>query len=678
MPHKKHGNVGDGRQCGLPPIHGRRLMRFLAQSQVHRTRTVRGLYRCLSASWIAGPWFRPLRFTVFLAASFLLSSLIRPADLRADDPDNCLLCHQYRGLARFDEPTGRAHIYFVDPQYSIGHRGPHARLACTDCHVREEVSVIPHLVTTPVDCTRQCHLAAPTGLERRFSHDNIPPMLAASAHKPETLSNLSFSRGPLLGENQSLCLYCHDEPLFRDPAIAIPRFKDLAGRVFDRCDVCHSEKIGTDIEYYVRHIASRFQPARTPLELAQVCAVCHSDPAVLAQHEISDSVASFVRSFHGKAALLGDYSTADCLACHVRAGENAHLMLPPDDPASSVHASNVADSCRSTICHPGADPRIAEAAMHLDLPTAQGTIEYALAFTFIVLTILTFGPSCALVLLELLQVMVGRTVHGEERLHHLAKRILQDPRGKHQLTRFSVSHRIQHWILTILFVLLVLTGFPMKFADHAWARVTIGMFGGLGTARVIHHWAGILLVLGFLGHLVDVFFGFVRRARELAGPQGAADYKSAWVSLPMWISPTDVKKTFQLLGYLMFLRKERPLFGRFSPAEKFEYLGVFWGTMLLGITGLMLWGEQFSSQLLTGRAFNLATIAHTYEAFLAVIHVGILHIYNVVFAPKVFPLSTATMNGETPIAKLVEEHGEMIEQVARDMGIAEEGEAYYE
>ncbi|MBK8270956.1 MAG: hypothetical protein IPK83_22670 [Planctomycetes bacterium] len=76
---------------------------------------------------------------------------------------------------------------------------------------------------------------------------------------------------------------------------------------------------------------------------------------------------------------------------------------------------------------------------------------------------------------------------------------------------------------------------------------------------------------------------------------------------------------------------------------------------------------------MSGRAFNLATIAHTYEAFLALIHVGILHIYNVILAPKVFPLSRATLTGETPLAKLAEEHSEMVEDVARELGIQATG-----
>jgi len=596
-------------------------------------------------------------------------SLAPLAPVMADDPDNCLLCHQYRGLSRFDEATGRAHLFFVDPEYSAGYRGPHARLACTDCHRREEVAVIPHAAVTPVDCLRQCHLSSQTGIARDFSHENVAAMLDTSVHKSEALAGLEFQRGPLLEPDQSRCLYCHDEPLFRDPAVAIPRFKDHQGHVFDRCDVCHSQAISIDIEYYVRHIASRFAPARDTLEQAQVCAVCHSDPVVLADRALPNSVASFGRSFHGKAALLGDSSTASCLSCHVRAGDNAHLMRGADHPDSSINPVNLADTCRSATCHPGADPAIADTAVHLDLPAAHGTLEYALAAMFILLTLLTFGPSCLLVLLDLIQIVVGRSAAGEARVHHLARRVLDHPRGRRRLVRFSVAQRIQHWILAILFTLLVATGFPLKFADHGWARTVVGWFGGLGTARIVHHWAGIALVVGFSAHLFAVLRTFVRTARRSGG--GAEDYRRTWLAMPMWITPTDVRKTFELLAYLLFLRKDRPSFGRFSPTEKFEYLGVFWGTVLLGVTGLLLWGEQIASHLISGRALNLATIAHTYEAFLAVIHVGILHIFNVVLAPRVFPLSAATLTGRTPVDKLVEEHGELIEDVARDLGIDE-------
>jgi len=620
---------------------------------------------------IRNPW---RAFSIRLVAFAALLNLVSIDSARADDPDNCLLCHQYRGLSRIEEPGGHLRVFYIDPTYSLAHRGPHARLACTACHARAEVGVIPHAAVSPVDCAKQCHLADRTGLERTFSHDNVAAMLQKSAHSEEALARLRLDRGPVLNSGQSSCLYCHDEPLFRDPSLVIPKFKELAGQTFDRCETCHAEKIDADIRYYTNHIASRLQPARGPLELAQVCAVCHSDPGMVAEHDKKDPVASFVRSFHGKAALLRDESTANCISCHARTGENVHLMLGPDDPNSSVHPDSVANACRSLTCHPGADKQIAASSVHLDISSDRGTIEFALAAAFILVTLLTFGPSALLVILDLFQVVVGRHVHNDAHVRRLLDKINSDARGPAKLIRFSVSQRLQHWALAILFILLVLTGFPLKFADRWWATMLVSMFGGLQIARHIHHWSGIALVVGFMIHLGSVVAGVIRTARAMQPESGLGAYKKAWVALPMWITPLDVRKTIQSLRYMLFLSNDRPAYGRFSPTEKFEYLGVFWGTMLLGITGLLLWGEQISSHFLSGRMLNLATIAHTYEAFLAVIHVGILHIYNVIFSPKVFPLSTATLGGSTPLEKLVEEHGELIEGVAKDLGIDGGGE----
>lgn len=585
----------------------------------------------------------------------------------AQDRDNCLYCHQYPGLSRLDSESSRVRLFYIDPGYVHNLRGPHARLACTDCHNREEVGVVPHLASTPVDCTRQCHLASSTAPERRFSHENIARMLEQSAHAQGVLKSLEYSGGPLLSPSQSVCLYCHDEPVFRD--VAAHARLESTDNALDRCDVCHRTQIPLDTPYFLLHVSSRLLTARPSLEVAQVCATCHSDPAVLRPRGIPDAVASYVRSYHGKAALLGDITTANCVSCHIRAGENAHLMRGPKDPLSAVHPAHVANSCRTTTCHPGAEKTLAENAVHLDLPSARGTIDFALAVAFILLTIVSFGPSAVIVLLELAQLVIGRHHHASRRVANLAEKILARPDGAALLQRFNLPQRIQHWLLTALFVLLCLTGFPMKFADQAWAGATIRMFGGLATARVLHHWAGIALVIGFGLHLLHIALGVTRRAIVLHLNGDSRGWLNAVLSLPIALTPNDLRQAGYLLGYLVGMRRERPLFGRFTVNEKFEYFGVLWGTTLLGVTGLMLWGEQISSHFLSGRAFNLATIIHTYEAFLAVIHVGILHIYNVVLNPAVFPLSLATLTGQTPVTKLAEEHGQYVLDTAAALGL---------
>ena len=628
-------------------------------------------------------------------SAIILVGIVPPA--QADDPDNCLFCHQYRGLCRYDTETDKLFPFFVKPEYVYERLGPHARVACTDCHDRSEVDVVPHKPTSRVDCTKTCHITDASGMKRKFSHENVAEMLQRSVHTPEVLSKIDADGPRLLGEGQAICLYCHDEPLFRDAAGAIPVLAVLGGRAFDRCDVCHLHQVPTDIGYYLRHIASRLQPARPSLEMAQICAVCHSDPEVLERHKIHDSVASYMRSYHGKAALLGDQKTANCLSCHVAPGANAHLMLGPEAPTSSVNPARLPDTCRSQACHPGADMRLASAGVHLDLPSMRtrivlldrlfnalglnwkesfpigSTVEFWLAAVFIVLTVLTFGPSMVICVLELFTLVIGSHEHHDEGMERLTLTVLAHPEGRRRLTRFTVSQRIQHWFLAILFTLLALTGFPMKFAQYNWSRVVIETFGGLDVSRLVHHLAGFALASGLFAHTIYIIWTMYMRRREARAAGTRLSLPETITSLPMWIGPQDALKMGLLLAHLMRLRKERPTFGRFSVKEKFEYIGVFWGTIVLGTTGTLLWGEQISSHFISGRVLNIALIAHTYEAFLAVIHVGILHIVNVILSPNVFPLSRATLTGETPLPELVEAHSDQVLEVAGSLGISEGG-----
>ena len=632
-----------------------------------RTRSPRR--KSASASATARPAGR------FAARAILLgvSAALLAAGAWADDPDNCLLCHRFRGLSRYDAEQDRVHLYYTDPHYQTARLGAHARIACTDCHRRDEVGVIPHQPTTPVDCTNTCHLHNVEGVARRFSHAETAHQLEASVHSPETLAKIEFGEGPLLAPNQSYCLYCHDEPVYRRPSELIPGLTMLSDDEFSRCYGCHQDQLPQDIPFSVRHVTSRLQRSRPPLEQAQACSICHADATVLAQFDIPDSVGSFIRSYHGKAALLGDHNAANCVSCHVRSGRDAHLILARNDPGSAVNPDNVANSCRSTRCHPGADPAIGSTGVHLDLPTFRGNIEFIVAAAFILLTLGSFGPSLVICLLELAQIAIGR--HGEHnhRSERLARAVLAHPAGRARLWRFTVSQRMQHWVLVVLFTTLVITGFPMKFAHHFWARPVIDILGGLGVARFIHHWAGVALVGGFLLHAVYAILktiGNARRLRPDGRPQGLL--AAIW-DMPMLIRPSDLLKANQLMAYLLGMRKHPPTFGRFSIKEKFEYLGVGWGTMLLGVTGLMLWNAAFFTRFLDGRVFNIALIAHTYEAFLAVIHVYILHIVNVMFSPHVFPLSPATITGDTPLDELADQHSEFVEEAAADLGVRLDG-----
>ncbi|UCD27555.1 MAG: cytochrome b/b6 domain-containing protein, partial [Planctomycetota bacterium] len=471
------------------------------------------------------------------------------------DPENCLSCHRFPGLSRIDKETGELRLFFCSAAYYAQCQGPHSRLRCTACHQRDEVTVIPHQVKTPVDCTRTCHIVPASGVETRFSHQSVAESLENSAHAAEKLNALSFDL-PLLRPGQSICLYCHDQPVYSEPegmSRVIGR-----GTITSRCNTCHGEELPVDVTYYIKHVGARLKPLRSVRQRSQACAVCHSDENILAQIGGHDTVASYLHSFHGKAGLLGSEETATCIDCHADATGNAHAMLGEDDPESSIHEIQLPNTCRTAQCHPGASPAMSREAVHLNLDPRARTPEFYVAAVFIILTAVVMIVYFILIMLELLNKVVRPPDLKHRQLTRLAQKIQEHSQGRALLQRMTVHERIQHWILALFFILLVATGMPIKFADTAWAAWLVGMFGGLTAVRYLHRLAGIILIAVFIYHIGYMALRFIR---AIGQNRREGSKKSIWQILlgsPVIITPTDVRNFGQLFAHLLFLRRERP------------------------------------------------------------------------------------------------------------------------
>ena len=576
----------------------------------------------------------------------------------AMDPEGCQVCHRYRGLGRLDDEGETAKLFYVDPTYYDRTLGSHARLRCTDCHDRSEVEVVPHNKTSPVDCTKICHLESTSNLEVRFAHDHIDQMLQNSAHPSEDLEKCNQLLGSPLRADQSRCLLCHDEPTYRR---SHETWAQLEAPV-SRCNVCHDESLQVDTRPYYWHVHARSMPAHTNEEMIRLCAVCHSNKEIREEYELSDSTASYLASFHGKGALLGDETTAGCLDCHVGEMENVHQIQSHLRAGSSTSDEKLADTCRTPQCHPTAGKQVGSAAIHLDLSTNR-SIEFFIAGIFVILIIFTFGPSVVLKVMDMLQIVIGRSAPSDIRNHHLAEKLMKDQLGRQLLKRFTPFQRVQHWILAITFAILVLTGYSMKFADRFWAAWLIEQIGSLSAARVLHRTAGALLLIGFVYHLIIYVGHFMIKERKRTGK----NYLLVFLNLPMCMSPSDFKKMGQQLAYLFFLRKTRPKWGRFNLEEKFEYFGVLLGTILLGVTGILMWDEALTSRYLPGRVLTISYLVHSFESYLALLHVGIVHLAGVLLAPAAFPCSQAMFTGDTPTEELAEAHPEMLEKVEEEV-----------
>ncbi len=187
---------------------------------------------------------------------------------------------------------------------------------------------------------------------------------------------------------------------------------------------------------------------------------------------------------------------------------------------------------------------------------------------------------------------------------------MQRPR---QYERFHWTQRIAHALLLATFSLLGLTGLPQKFALAGWAQAMIAFFGGIETTRLIHHVSAIVLMLLAIYHFLDTGYKiFVRRT-----------------SLSMLPNLKDVKDALQAFTYNLGFGKSRPQMGRYTFEEKAEYWALIWGTVIMAITGFMMWNPISTSKFLPGEIIPAAKAAHGGEALLAVMAIVVWHMYGV-------------------------------------------------
>ena len=62
----------------------------------------------------------------------------------------------------------------------------------------------------------------------------------------------------------------------------------------------------------------------------------------------------------------------------------------------------------------------------------------------------------------------------------------------------------------------------------------------------------------------------------------------------IWFRWSDASDFGRNLRYHLGLQETKPTFRRFTYAEKIEYWALIWGTILMAVTGIMLWAKVLS------------------------------------------------------------------------------------
>jgi cytochrome b subunit of formate dehydrogenase len=247
--------------------------------------------------------------------------------------------------------------------------------------------------------------------------------------------------------------------------------------------------------------------------------------------------------------------------------------------------------------------------------------------------------------------------------------------GKKYFYRFTLNQRVQHIILAWSVVTLVLTGMPLKFHDTSWAPYLYALFGGIKAAPVVHKVAGSILLLLFIFHVIYLAYIIWKQQMmplKKAGELSLGRILKVLVTQPLVPNLKDAKDIRDLLKYLLFFTNKRPEGDKFTWKEKFDYWAPFWGMVIIGLSGLVLWNKELATQIIPGEAINFSLIAHSDEALLAALFLFIWHWYNVHFSMSVFPMGTVFITGYLPEELMVEEHYEYYVQVMKEAGLEHE------
>jgi cytochrome b subunit of formate dehydrogenase len=212
-----------------------------------------------------------------------------------------------------------------------------------------------------------------------------------------------------------------------------------------------------------------------------------------------------------------------------------------------------------------------------------------------------------------------------------------------EYTRLSLNQRLQHIFMFVPFIILVFTGFPIKYPEVGFGTFIFSILGGIENARAIHRVAAAVMIIDFVFHVAYVLYNVIVNRLPL----------SKLYLLPNKKDAQDIVKN---LKYFLFLSDERPQFHRFSYIEKFDYWAVFWGMFIMAGSGIILWFPEEFTTIFPGIIIQIAYIAHSDEALLAFLAIIIWHFYNVHFNPRVWPANKVWYQGTLTEAEMEHEH----------------------
>ncbi len=589
-------------------------------------------------------------------------------------PDvNCKNCHGTHDISTISDPEGKwskknlisscgschkeAKEKFVLSEHAKAFaEGVDGAPNCISCHQSSIVSVNKGKNSLQVKLNQQklclsCHLDDPKIRARTTPSAGFIQAYEHSVHG-EALSNGN--------DKAPSCINCHNhhdiEPATSDSS-SINKFN-----IPNTCGKCHTDiadqykqsihgvallqKGDSDApsctDCHGEHNILKHTNPQSPVAYknlaAQVCSPCHSSVRLAEKYGIpTERYKTYINSYHGLALEGGSTVVANCASCH-----GVHNIKPSSDPTSTINKNNLAKTCGK--CHPGANQNFTKGKIHVIVTEKAEPALYWIATIYIILIITTIGGMFLHNMLDFIK---------KAKIKKMKQRglIPEEKHGHALYLRMTVNERIQHLALLLSFIVLVITGFMLKFPNTWWVAHIRSISQNVFEYRsILHRIAAVVMVAASAYHLYYILF--TKRGRQLVKDL-----------LPKF---QDVKDAIGVARFNLGISKEKPLLDRFSYVEKAEYWALVWGTVVMSATGFIMWFDNTFIGLLTKLGWDIASTIHYYEAWLAFLAIVVWHFYFIIFNPEIYPMNLAWIKGTLTEEEMAEEHPKELERLKKE------------
>ncbi|MEE8479072.1 MAG: cytochrome b/b6 domain-containing protein, partial [Candidatus Neomarinimicrobiota bacterium] len=371
---------------------------------------------------------------------------------------------------------------------------------------------------------------------------------------------------------------------------------------------------------------------RSPVSKSKVaeltCSPCHESTTLNEKYGLpAGRLRSFIDSYHGLKSKAGDTHVANCASCH-----GVHRILQSSDEYSSIHPSNLQTTCGE--CHPKISERLAASPIHTfseNDANERSPVAIIVEKIYIIAIIVIIG-------LMLIHWLID-----------LIKQIVNSMR-KPQVRRMRTHEVWQHTLTMVSFIVLAISGFALRFNEGWITEFFFGWERGFELRGLIHRISAVVFTITALWHLVFILFT----------TRGKTFFNDMWPNL------LDFTQFYERIMYNLGKRDKTPQFKRFSYIEKAEYWALAWGTVVMIVTGIFLWFDNYFSLFLPKGFFDVSLVIHYWEAWLATLAIGVWHLYSTLFNPHVYPMNTSWLTGKMPEDMYKQEHPEHLEEAKKE------------